>query len=375
MRKDRKALYALSVSVFIVLLLALFLPYGGSSRIIAALLLLSAAAITHLLLKKRAIPRVERRQVLLLMGVIGLLLIVLYYLSGLHFRFYRNAYAFSLPVLLRYIFPTAAVILATEHIRSILLAQNSRLATVFVYLSAVTAELLLLTNIPQVRTFANFMDLVGLTLLPAVTANLLYCYVSKHYGAAPNILYRLLISLHAYLLPITPAIPDPLYAFARLLLPLFIYFFLRLLYEKRQSTAHRQTSKWSYVGIGAIVVVLLGIVMIVSCQFRIGALVVATESMTGELNKGDVAVYERYDDQAIKEGQVIVFNKGNRVVIHRVIDIKHINGTTRYYTQGDANDDPDLGFITDSDIIGLTNVKIPYLGYPTLWLRELFAKN
>ena len=375
MRNDRKALYGLSGSIFIILLLALFLPYGGSSRIIAAFLLLTAAVITHLLLKKRAIPRVERRQVLLLMGVAGLLLVTLYYMTGLHFGFYRSIYPFSISVLLRYVLPTVTVILCVEYMRSIFLAQNSRLATVFMFLIAIMADALLLTNVQQITTFARFMDLIGLTVMPSVTANILYCYVSKHYGFAPNVLYRLLIALHVYLFPISSAIPDPLYAFAMLIVPLLLWFFLRTLYEKRQITSRRKTSKWSYVGIAAIVLVLLGVVMVVSCQFRVGALVIATESMTGELNKGDVAVFERYEDQVIEEGQVIVFRQNNRMVVHRVIDIKHINGVTSYYTKGDANNDPDMGYITDSDIVGLTNVKIPYLGYPTLWLRELFIKR
>ena len=33
-------------------------------------------------------------------------------------------------------------------------------------------------------------------------------------------------------------------------------------------------------------------------------------------------------------------------------DIKIINGETRYYTKGDANEDLDAGYITDSNITG-----------------------
>ena len=62
------------------------------------------------------------------------------------------------------------------------------------------------------------------------------------------------------------------------------------------------------------------------------------------------------------------------MVIHRVVDIQIINGQTRYFTKGDANAAEDVGFIFDSDIIGLVNFKIPYVGYPTLWLRSLFNR-
>ena len=93
--------------------------------------------------------------------------------------------------------------------------------------------------------------------------------------------------------------------------------------------------------------------------------------MTGEINKGDMIIYETYKDQKIQEGQVIVFLDNNTRIIHRVVAIERIGNETRYYTKGDANDDWDVGYRTDQDIVGLTDIKLAYVGYPTLWLRDL----
>ena len=123
-----------------------------------------------------------------------------------------------------------------------------------------------------------------------------------------------------------------------------------------------------------VVIIMIGTVMLVSNQFRYGALVIATESMTGELDKGDVVIFESFEGQHIPEGQVIVFEKYNTTVVHRVVDIKIINGIARYYTKGDANEDNDMGYITNAEIVGLVNYKIPTVGYPTLWLRSLFQR-
>jgi signal peptidase len=119
---------------------------------------------------------------------------------------------------------------------------------------------------------------------------------------------------------------------------------------------------------------MIATLMVISNQFYVGAYVIATESMTGELDRGDIAVYERYEDQLIKEGQVIVFEQGGSVTVHRVVNIEIINGITRYYTKGDANEDMDTGFITDANILALINYKVPMLGYPTLWMRSLFSR-
>ena len=87
--------------------------------------------------------------------------------------------------------------------------------------------------------------------------------------------------------------------------------------------------------------------------------------------KLDMILYERYEDQVIKEGQVIIFLEQESKIVHRVVKIERIGNETRYYTKGDANEDLDYGYRVDSDIFGLTDIKIAYIGYPTLWLREL----
>ena len=60
------------------------------------------------------------------------------------------------------------------------------------------------------------------------------------------------------------------------------------------------------------------------------------------------------------------------MIIHRVVDIKHINGVKQYYTKGDANEDKDFGYLLDKDIVGISKFKIAYLGYPTIWMHQLF---
>jgi signal peptidase I len=111
--------------------------------------------------------------------------------------------------------------------------------------------------------------------------------------------------------------------------------------------------------------------MLISCQFHFGALVIASDSMTGEINKGDVILFERYENQTIEEGQVIVFLQSGAKIVHRVVKIENIGGELRYYTKGDANEDIDSGYRTDTDIFALSDVKVSYVGYPTLLLREL----
>ena len=223
-----------------------------------------------------------------------------------------------------------------------------------------------------ISTFDALMDILGMTFFPAISFNILYTFISKRYGMVPNILFRLIITLYLYIIPITPKTPDVLIAFIQLVLPFIIMFFIKMLYEKQQRVVSH-TSKRVNMAVSAVCAVLMvSIVMLISCQFRYGVLVIATESMTGEVDKGDAVVYEQYDSQLIIEGDIIVFEKYDQIVVHRVVKIERINNINRYYTKGDANDHIDAGYITESQIIGVTHFKIKYIGYPTIWVRSLF---
>lgn len=97
--------------------------------------------------------------------------------------------------------------------------------------------------------------------------------------------------------------------------------------------------------------------------------------MAGHINKGDAIIYERYDGGLINKDEVIVFKRDNIKVIHRVIDVRVVNDEYRYYTKGDANMQRDDGYVTAKDIIGTTDLRIKYIGYPSLWLRDIFIEN
>ena len=300
MNRDVKVIYTSSVAIVAALLLALFLP-GNSVRAVTALLLAASAVVVFRLIKKRAILSINKREVLGLMAVIGVLYIVLYYLSGIKFGFYKSLTPLSVTNFFKYILPISIIIIAVEIIRSILLMQNRGFVAVLAYVAGVLSEMLVFSSLSYIVTFSRFMDAVGLTLLPAVTANLLYNYISKKYGAYPNIVYRLIITLYTYIIPVYPQTPDSLFAFAKLFVPLAVWFFIKTLYEKKSYFEKRESKIASRIISAVLVLFMISTVMLISCQFRFGALVIATESMTGELNKGDAIVYEEYDEQLIKE--------------------------------------------------------------------------
>ena len=377
MTKDRKVLYASSLLFVAVLLGALFIP-RSFIRSIAAAISAAAAVAIFFLIKKRSIHSINKQQVLLLTSVSGVLCLVLYYLTGMEFGFYRSSTPFSASTFLNYILPITIIIISTEVIRSVLLAQKNKLASVCSFVAGVLSELIIGAGLSGNINFNRFMDIVGLTLLPAVSANLLYHYLSKNYGVYPSAAYRLITSLYLYLIPVYPATPDSLLSLASLLVPILILLFVKSLYENKQKRRAVELKKNKWIEITAIAIsvsLMISLVMLISCKFRFGTLVIATESMTGEINKGDAVVFEKYERQIIKEGQVVVFRDGKSLVVHRVVEIQRIDGSNRYFTKGDANEDRDNGYITDGDIESIVLFKVSYVGYPSIWIRDIFKQK
>jgi signal peptidase len=100
---------------------------------------------------------------------------------------------------------------------------------------------------------------------------------------------------------------------------------------------------------------------------------VASGSMTPSILKGDVVVIEKLDKkfEDLKVGQVIAYKKDKIIVVHRLYNIVKVDGEYFFYTKGDNNDFVDNYKITEDMVIGEVNVRIPFIGYPTVWLNNL----
>ncbi len=371
MYSDKKRIYILTGILTLVLFLSFFIPVSFRRYSMAGALMILAILVIYLI-KKRSILMLNKPQVIFLMTVIGVLYLIIYYLTGLNTGFYKNLYVIDDLRLLRYMIPIGVSIVCFEIIRRIILAQKLKWPNVLLFIAGVILDILIVVNFDKVKTFNNFMDIIAMALFPAITSNVLYTFISKNYGMIPNILYRLITILYLYIIPVIPKTPDVLVSFAKMIVPLLVLLFIRILYSKQKKVVSSKKRYASLAVTGVAVALMLGFVMLISCQFRYGMLVIATESMTGAINKGDAIIYERYEDQLIEIGDVIVFDSDGKNVVHRVVDIKRINNEFRYYTKGDANEDMDMGYITSDKIVGVTNIKIMYIGYPSLWMRSIF---
>lgn len=366
-----------SVALAAAVLLVAACALGSGARVTGAALMLVLVPLAFILIPRSAQRSLRSREVLLLSGVFGVLFVALTELTGTFLGFYKNPYFVTAKTAFTTVLPEVLLIVGSELLRVRVVTQKkNRVASVAIFVACVAAEVLAFGSLAGIRTINQAMDLIGMTLVPAITGGVLYHFVAKRYGAAPNIVYRVLSSLYIYFIKNTTALSEALVACAKILLPLGILALLIALYEKKPKTVRGRGSKIASSLITWVLLILtVATAMLVSCQFRFGALVIATDSMTGEINVGDVIVYERYDGEPLAVGDVIVFQRNSIKVVHRIIEVGCVEGEYRYVTKGDHNEVRDAGYVTEKDIVGTTNVKLPFVGHPALWLNHIIENK
>ena len=151
--------------------------------------------------------------------------------------------------------------------------------------------------------------------------------------------------------------------------------------EKVREKKYARYAPKSFTNIAIVSTVLLTLTAFFLGAFPIYPVVILTDSMEGTFNRGSIVFVERTRPEEVYyqvgEGYVIHFRNRNRVeYIHRVVDFRlDADGMREYVTQGDAEDYRDPYTIPQGDVIGIARAHMPIIGYPVVFVRNLFRSN
>lgn len=380
MKKDKVRVFTLESLIIIFLFFTIFMP-NILNRSVLAIVLFTYMIIICKIYKNKKINSIYNKQIIIWMTFFAILYVCIVYLLGLYYGFKHSKILFSINSIFNYIIPIFVIIVSSEIIRKVFLLQNGEiriknkqisLSNILVYIMMVLIDFVIYSDIYTLNRLDDFLLAIGFILFASLSCNLLYNYLSVRYGEKNIIIYRIITILYIYIIPIVPDVYIFFHSFLRMLYPYLIYTLLDKNYAKFDFISSQSDRKRQFIGNTTLVIVLTLFIMLISCQFNYGILVVGSESMTGTINKGDAVIFEKNNNQTIKKGQVIIFDYNGIRTIHRVNEIKRVNGKNRYFTKGDANKDIDIGYITDDKIYGLVKLRIKYIGNPTLWIRKLF---
>ncbi|WP_153952193.1 signal peptidase I [Halosegnis longus] len=121
--------------------------------------------------------------------------------------------------------------------------------------------------------------------------------------------------------------------------------------------------------IGAIVLILAVLPFVVYAVPQVAgashSYVVLSDSMSPEINAGDVVVVDDQPTPQIEQNQVITYERpeSDQLVTHRVVAVLDENGETAFRTKGDANEDVDPQPVPTENVVGVVQFHIPLIGH------------
>lgn len=300
---------------------------------------------------------------------------ILYYLLGILIGFVKNGYTINFMFLIKTIIPVFIGIVLQEFLRYMFItkSEGSKLLITTTIIMFILISVKGNINRDVFSSTRDAFIFIATILLPAISRNVFTSYLSYKSGYVPPILYLAFITLLPYIAPIRPNPNEYIYSLIELLVPMIFMYKIYSFYKKdRDEDVVREKQHSTIKSLIIPTLISLFLVYIVSGYFKYHAIVVASGSMMPKILKGDVVVIEKTNNyKDIKVGDVLAFSHGKIIVVHRVIKKINIDGKYYFYTKGDNNDSEDNYTIEEKDVRGLVNIRIPFIGYPTLWLNNL----
>ena len=132
---------------------------------------------------------------------------------------------------------------------------------------------------------------------------------------------------------------------------------------------------WNWIsGLLVGIVVLLAVALVGVRLIGLQPFVVLSGSMRPTYEVGSLIYVKSVDYKDLKVGDPITYMiSEDTVVTHRIIEVlvdEEDPDTIRYFTQGDANDQPDGTSVHYKNIIGKPIFSIPYLGYVSDYIQN-----
>ncbi len=375
MKRGYRRLLIFEISIMIILFLNSFVSSILSSNLKVLFLILILLIFKFLFGFEKDRHR-HAKSVCMEIAIYLLIYFILYYLFGLLVGFAKTTSFVNFNGIVNVILPFFMTVILQEILRYMMLmkSEGSKLLVVTTCILFVLIDLVGKYNLDTFKTAYDTFMFIAISLLPIISRNIFCSYVSMKSGYKPAILYSLIIGSYSYFVPIIPNPNQYLYSIIELIVPMVYFYNLYRFFKKdRDEDVVRKKQKDKALGLIFPTFVVLFLAYITSGYFHYHAIAVASGSMTPNILKGDVVIVEKLDNKFddLKIGQVVAYKKDRIIVVHRLYNMVKVDGEYFFYTKGDNNDFVDNYKITEDMMIGVVNVRVPFIGYPTVWLNNL----
>ena len=378
MKRQIKSIYIIEFIILLVSIFLIFIRNTSYKYVLSIIGLLWMFLTARLIYKKKRDTSFYRKQAFRIVISVLLFFYIVISILGLVIGFSKTFFSLNPYNWTQGLIPTLLITIMVEQIRFLLIRNNSgdKKGYYALLVILILFNVALSTNIFSINNFYRLFIFTCVTFMPIVAQEMLSNYMVKNYGFLPTISYKLIMNLYIYVLPIITNLGDYLYSAVGIIIPFTIYIVLNR-YLKTDEDIRQKNKKIKGMNINIItiptIVFLVIIIILVSGIFRYQMIAIASNSMVPVYERGDAIILKKVDANSIEIGDIIVFKRNMILVAHRVVKIKEESSKFYFYTKGDANNSVDSGITEGEAVIGVVKNVVKYIGYPTVWINELFG--
>ena len=302
------------------------------------------------------------------------------YLLGFFTGFLTNAYSLKINKVFENILSPIIIIVTTEIIRYIFISSNKdkKKEIIFFTIALIFLELVITIRPETSYNFRIIFEMTSSMILPIIIKNASLSYLTYYAGMSSSLIYRLIMDLYKYLLPIFPNLGDYFNSMILITLPIMIYISTSSIIEQytNEPIKHEFEEKSIKLYDIPLAIIILVPMLLISGVFKYQMFGIGSNSMQPKISRGDAVIIKKIKtEKEIKKGDIIAYKTSDRIIIHRIVKTKTKNNEKIYTTKGDANNTEDNVEIKLKNIKGKVIVKIPYISYPSVFISELFSQK
>ncbi|MBQ6494740.1 MAG: signal peptidase I [Bacilli bacterium] len=380
MKKNTKVIYISEIILLIyILFLSLFMnriSYNlKNSSVVVVLLLVLVILLTFFGFKKDknylkgSSARIVTAALMTFMIITYGLGIILGFTRG---YIYNNLYEF-----LKDVSPILIITIEIELLRHTVIKNSfkNKKTIIFYTIISIILNIILEINIGILNTAEDKFIFLSTIIFPIIAEEALCSYMTYKIALLPSLIYKLVIKLYIYLVPIIPNLGNYIYSVVNIILPFVIYSILSKIvirYEKEKQKLRKINRVVITIPLAACLVVLI---LLISGIFKFKLIAIASNSMSPTYKRGDAIIYEKINVKELKVGDILAFQKNSIVVTHRIVEIWKQDDRYYFTTKGDNNNTNDADKIEEKNVLGRVQFSFKYIGYPTVLINEFFGKE
>lgn len=300
---------------------------------------------------------------------------IVIYLAGILLGFTRG-YHFSMHNILHSIIPIILITVLSEGLRCnvVKYSHQNKLSIILFTIILSILHILIETNYGVLDTPYHIFVYISTIVFPLIADNFICTYLVYKADYRVSIFFKLVVDLYMFVLPIVPNLGYYIYAVVKVMVPYIIFYVINknlLQEDSRRIFVNKSRGIYTF----PVLVIAVVLVILISGLFKYKLIAVATNSMNPIFYRGDAVMIEYKKPNEVELGDILAYEHKGIIITHRIVEITEDNGKLYFATKGDANEIADPYITPQEDVIGKVDYVVKYIGFPTVWTKELMERG